>query len=89
MPRPPRAASNKPLYTGTTTQGRIKTIVRGQGTGIISAADGDVFFHKSDVQGSFLDLAVGDKVVFELLPDNISGPRAQKVRVATTGKKSK
>lgn len=89
MPRPPRAASNKPHYTGTTTQGRIKTIVRGQGTGIISAADGDVFFHKSDVQGSFLDLVVGDKVVFELLPDNISGPRAQKVRVATTAKKAK
>lgn len=87
MPRPPRAASNKPLYTGTTTQGRIKTIVRGQGTGIISAADGDVFFHKSDVQGSFLDLVVGDKVVFELLPDNISGPRAQKVRVASAAKK--
>lgn len=86
MPRPPRAASNKPSSSGATTQGRIKTIVRGQGTGIISAPDGDVFFHKSDVQGSFLDLAVGDKVVFELLPDSISGPRAQKVRLAPAKK---
>jgi cold shock CspA family protein len=86
MPRPSRAASTKPLYSGTVTNGRIKTIVRGQGTGIISAPSGDVFFHKSDFQGSFLDLAVGDKVIFELLADSISGPRAQNVRVATVRK---
>jgi cold shock CspA family protein len=86
MPRPSRAASTKPLYSGTLTNGRIKTIVRGQGTGIISAPNGDVFFHKSDVQGSFLDLQVGDRVVFELLADAISGPRAQNVRLAPARK---
>lgn len=82
MPRPSRASTSKPLYSGTASNGRIKTIVRGQGTGIISAPSGDVFFHKSDVKASFLDLAVGDKVVFELLDDTISGPRAQNVRLA-------
>ncbi|MGE3704368.1 MAG: cold-shock protein [Vicinamibacterales bacterium] len=86
MPRPSRAASTKPLYTGTETKGRIKSIVRGQGTGIISAPDGDVFFHKSDFQGSFLDLTVGDRVVFELLADAIIGPRAQNVRVVPARK---
>jgi len=86
MPRPSRASASKPLYAGTPTNGRIKTIVRGQGTGIISAPAGDVFFHKSDVKASFLDLAVGDRVVFELLDDAISGPRAQNVRLAPARK---
>jgi cold shock CspA family protein len=82
MPRPSRAAASKPLYSGTLTNGRIKLLVRGQGTGIISTSSGDVFFHKSDFRGTFLDLAVGDRVVFELLDDSISGPRGQNVRLA-------
>ena len=39
-----------------------------------------MFFHKTDVQGTFWDLKRGDQVMFELLKDTISGPRAQKVR---------
>ena len=73
---------SKPVYSGKRTKGRIKAIVRGQGSGIISAPSGDVFFHKTDVEGKFWDLNVGDAVVFELLDDPISGPRAQKVRLA-------
>ena len=73
---------SKPVYAGKQTRGRIKSLTRGQGSGIISAPRGDVFFHKADFQGKFWDLNVGDPVVFELLDDSISGPRAQNVRVA-------
>ena len=40
-----------------------------------------VFFHRSDLcEGtSFADLAVGNRVTFELLEDAISGPRALRV----------
>ena len=79
---------SKPVYSGKRTKGRIKAIVRGQGSGIISAPSGDVFFHKTDVEGKFWDLNVGDAVVFELLDDPISGPRAQKVRLARPDKSS-
>jgi cold shock CspA family protein len=76
----------KPACRGEVTKGRIKLLVLGQGSGIISAPSGDVFFHKTDVQGTFWDLKRGDAVVFELLRDAISGPRAQKVRVAAARK---
>ena len=76
----------RPAYTGAMTKGRIKLLVRGQGSGIISGPRGDVFFHKSEVRGTFWDLNVGDRVVFELLDDSISGPRAQNVRRARSGK---
>ena len=76
----------KPSARGELTKGRIKQLVLGQGSGVISAPDGDVFFHKTDVQGTFWDLKRGDQVVFELLRDTISGPRAQKVRVAAARK---
>lgn len=75
-------SSSKPVYAGKPTKGRIKFLIRGQGSGIISAPRGDVFFHKSEVSGKFWDLNVGDRVVFELLDDSISGPRAQNVRAA-------
>ena len=55
--------------------------------GIISAPRGDVFFHKADFLGKFWDLQVGERVTFELLDDSISGPRAQKVRVAGARKR--
>jgi cold shock CspA family protein len=72
----------RPVHAGKVTNGRIKLMVRGQGSGIITAARRDVFFHKSDVRGAFWELNVGDKVVFELLEDSISGPRAQNVKAA-------
>ncbi len=69
-------------------KGRIKRLVGGQGSGIISAARGDVFFHKSDVEGKYWELQVGDPVVFELLDDPISGPRAAKVKAARKPRKT-
>jgi cold shock CspA family protein len=71
-----------PNFSGPVTKGRIKRMIGGLGSGTISASNGDVFFHKSDVRGKFWDLKVGDPVVFELLDDRISGPRAQNVRPA-------
>jgi len=76
------AAPVKPVYAGKPTKGRIKLLIWGQGTGSISTSSGDVFFHKSEADGRFWDLKVGDPVVFELLEDAISGPRAQNVRTA-------
>ena len=81
---PPQAGPSRPVYAGKQTKGRIKILTRGQGSGIISAARGDVFFHKADFKGKFWDLRVGERVVFELLDDTISGPRAQNVRVSST-----
>ena len=78
--------TSKPVYAGMATKGRIKLLVRGQGSGIISAPRGNVFFHKTDVDGKFWDLSVGDSVVFELLEDSISGPRALHVRPARQAK---
>lgn len=74
--------SSKPVYAGPVMRGRIKLLVRGQGSGIISASRGNVFFHKSEVEGRYWDLNIGDRVVFELLDDPISGPRGQRVRAA-------
>ena len=86
MPSPSHAGPSKPVYAGKLTKGRIKALTRGQGSGIISATRGDVFFHKADFHGKFWDLQVGDRVTFELLDDSISGPRAQNVRVAPARK---
>ena len=77
---------SKPVYAGQLSKGRIKHLSGGQGSGIINASRGDVFFHKSDVDGTYWDLRVGDRVEFELLDDPISGPRAQKVRAAAARK---
>jgi cold shock CspA family protein len=58
------------------------TLFVGQGHGFIRlGSDRDVFFHRSDVREgmSFNDLAVGDTVRFDLLEDDVSGPRAIQV----------
>jgi cold-shock-like DNA binding protein len=86
MPSPSHAGPSKPVYSGKLSKGRIKALTRGQGSGIISATRGDVFFHKADFVGKFWDLQVGDRVTFELLDDSISGPRAQNVKVASARK---
>lgn len=92
QPMRSRTTSNvgpaRPVSTGKQTRGKVKALTRGQGSGIISASRGDVFFHKSDFQGKFFDLNVGDEVSFDLLDDSISGPRAQNVR-AVGAKKTK
>ena len=83
-----RAGADKPVYSGKQATGRIKELVRSQASGTISSSNGSVFFHKSDVDGEYWNLAVGDHVLFELLDDTISGPRAQHVRLKkSTGKK--
>jgi cold shock CspA family protein len=86
---PSHVGPSKPVYAGKLSKGRIKIVMRGQGSGIISALGGDVFFHKTDFQGRFWDLKVGDRVTFELLDDSISGPRAQHVRVSPPKKADK
>ncbi len=86
---PSHVGPSKPVYAGKHSKGRIKLLTRGQGSGIISTAAGDVFFHKTDFQGKFWDLNVGDRVTFELLDDSISGPRAQNVRVSASKKDDK
>ena len=76
----PTNRGTKPVHVGCPAKGRVKALRGGQGSGIISASRGDVFFHKSDVRGRYWDLKIGERVVFELLDDPISGPRAQNVR---------
>jgi cold shock CspA family protein len=58
------------------------TLFIGQGHGFIRlASDREVFFHRSDLREgtSFNDLSVGDSVSFDLLEDDVSGPRAIQV----------
>jgi cold shock CspA family protein len=76
-----RASVDKPASSSKAARGRIKDLVRSQASGVISSARGNVFFHKSDVDGEYWSLEVGDDVLFELLDDEISGPRAQHVRL--------
>ena len=67
---------------GTPSSGRIVTLMLGQGHGFIQLRNArKVLFHRSDLcEGtSFQDLAVGNRVTFELLEDAISGPRALRV----------
>jgi len=67
---------------GTPSSGRIVTLFIGQGHGFIRLTNNrEVFFHRSDVREgtSFNDFAVGDAVTFELLEDDVSGPRALRV----------
>ena len=73
------ARGRPPERRGVPNSGRIETLFIGQGHGFIRLAGGrEVFFHRSDVlEGtSFNALAVGDRVIFELLEDHVSGPRA-------------
>jgi cold shock CspA family protein len=76
-------ASGRPAdRRGTPSAGRIVALYIGQSHGLIRLADArDVFFHRSDLRDgvSFNDLAVGDRVTFELLEDKVSGPRAVQV----------
>ena len=60
--------------------GTIKRIVRDRGFGFIRDDGGqEWFFHRSAVDGSFDDLAEGQRVTFEEEP-SAKGPRAAKVR---------
>jgi cold shock CspA family protein len=80
-----------PSWNAATTQspgpamkGRITELSHGRLCGVIQASDGQaVFFHGRDLEGAkFNDMQVGGSVIFELIDDRISGPRAARVRVA-------
>jgi len=79
---PKLAGGRPPERRGIPNTGRIVTLFIGQGHGFIRLANGrDVFFHRSDLRDgvSFNELAVGDAVQFDLLEDDVSGPRAIQV----------
>jgi cold shock CspA family protein len=78
---PPKRSGKpaRPDPSGHAATGRIRKIARGQGHGYIRLHDDrEVYFHRGDVQEgtAFNDLAVGDRVTFELFEDQLSGPRA-------------
>jgi cold shock CspA family protein len=78
-----RKAEKRLTPHGTPCSGRIVALVLGQGHGFIRITDGrKVFFHRSDVREgvSFSGFAVDQTVMFELLEDPISGPRALQVQ---------
>jgi cold shock CspA family protein len=60
--------------------------VTGQNHGFIKDENGrEVFFHRSDfTEGVFNRLVIGDEVMFELIEDRLSGPRAVRVRQKTS-----
>jgi cold shock CspA family protein len=75
-------AARPPERAGIPATGRIVTLFIGQGHGFIRLSnDRQVFFHRSDLREgtSFNELSVGDSVQFELLEDDVSGPRGVQV----------
>jgi cold shock CspA family protein len=63
--------------------GRITRIIRAGGCGFIRASSGqELFFHKSDLQGTkYGELNACVDVEFDMVADSISGPRAVRVRL--------
>jgi cold shock CspA family protein len=58
----------------------------GQGYGFIRTGNSrEIYFHRTDLREgtSVNDLRISDRVIFELLEDRVSGPRA--LRVAQQG----
>lgn len=82
----PRRAAKPPRTfdrAGSPATGRIVRILIGQGYGFIrQASGGEVYFHRADMpdRSKLSDLRIGDRVVFELVDDPVSGPRALGVR---------
>jgi|SRR5689334_15144547 cold shock CspA family protein len=77
-----RAKGVKPEERGTRMSGKILRILYGQSYGLIRIQDRrDVFFHRKDARASLFNaLEPGDRVIFELIEDPLTGPRA--IRVA-------
>jgi cold shock CspA family protein len=71
-----------PPAHGSKAKGRIAELSRGRSCGVIRASDGQrVFFHSRDLEGAkYNDMEVGASVLFELIDDPVSGPRATRVR---------
>jgi cold shock CspA family protein len=75
-----RPAAERP---GVHATGHVLKLFVGQGYGYIRAARRqDVYFHRSDLVAghSINDLGVGDAVAFDLQADQLTGPRALRVR---------
>jgi cold shock CspA family protein len=80
----PLALSKKPEdLRGRPASGTVVNIRIGQSHGFIRLSDArQIYFHRADLQEgtSFNDLAIGQKVTFEILEDRVSGARALRVR---------
>ena len=76
-----RATGVKLEERGQRATGRVVRMLYGQSYGLIRMADRrDVFFHRKDARASlFNNLTVGDAVGFELIEDELTGPRAVRV----------
>lgn len=76
-------AGRPPERPGLPSVGRIATLRIGKSHGYIRLANGrDIFFHRSDVRAgvSFNGFTPGDSVTFQLIDDQVSGPRAVQVQ---------
>jgi cold shock CspA family protein len=75
-----------PPVQGSKAKGRVAELSRGRSCGIIRTSDGQrVFFHSRDLEGArYNDVEVGAAVLFELIADPVSGPRATRVRTAAS-----
>ena len=76
-----REKGDKPVEHGERMTGRVVQIYYGQGHGFIRARDGrQLFFHRRDVAAAhFNTFTVGDGVAFEIIEDELAGPRAVNV----------
>jgi len=76
-----RAKGVKPEERGQRTSGRILRVLYGQSYGLIRIQDRrHVFFHRKDARASLFNaLEPGDRVIFELIEDPLTGPRAVRV----------
>jgi cold shock CspA family protein len=76
------STSNITAKRGRPTTGRITELTHGRFCGMIRTSDGQsVFFHGRDLEdGKYNEVEIGGSVKFELIDDQISGPRATRVR---------
>ncbi len=86
-----RAKGVKPEERGRRMTGRIARMSYGQSYGFIRASDRrNVFFHRKDARAALFNaLSVNDRVVFELIEDAVTGPRAVRVARASKTERSK
>jgi cold shock CspA family protein len=86
-----RAKGVKRVERGHRMTGRVVRILHGQSHGFIRAEDNrQLFFHRSDVLFALFNaLAVRDRVAFEVIEDNIAGPRAVNVKRVAIKKRAR
>lgn len=76
-----RGKGGTPVGHGRRMTGRVVQIFYGQGHGFIRDRDRrQLFFHRRDVAAAhFNTFTVGDGVAFEIIEDELAGPRAVNV----------